>query len=178
MYSLELGIMMTQLFTKVDENAKMIDAFIVIVCNLLGCLDSNPTLPKHNALRMVFRATETVSNITEFFRKRKQTLDLLPIKNQLVFLLSKVFLKGLGKHDDFEGFIACGINDDMGDIDTSVRDMVISLWLILSDESKSFLRTITVLPEQSAALRDISLSYVRYIASDLEIITSQITLFA
>lgn len=139
-FSLELGIKMASLLSKGEENGKMLDAFIVIACNLLNCLESvREPLANHHVLRMVFRCTETVSSIAEFFRKRKQALDLTPIKLQLVYLLSKVVFKGLGKHDDFEGFMACGINNDMGDIDTSVRDMALSLWLVLDEQTKSFL---------------------------------------
>lgn len=137
-FNLELGIKMIALFSKIEENSRMMDAFIVILCNLLSFVE-NPSHPENSfVLRMIFRVTETIGKIAEFFFKKKHQINLIPIKNQMLFLLSRVVFKGTGKHDDFEGFMTCGTNDDMGDVDTAIRDMTLSIWLVLNGETKEY----------------------------------------
>ena len=155
----------------------MMDAFIVILCNLLSFVE-NPSHPENSfVLRMIFRAIETIAKLAEFFFKKKHQINLIPIKNQMLFLLSRVVFKGTGKHDDFEGFMTCGTNDDMGDVETAIRDMTLSIWLVLNGETKEYFQKIKILPEE-IKFDQINLDYVRYVACDLEIITSQISLFA
>ena len=141
-------------------------------------MEDHADLQYHLVLTMLFRAAETVGKIAELFYKNKQTVELLHIIDQVVFLLSKVLFKGLGKHDDFEGFMTCGANDDMGDVDTAIRDMALSLWLIVGEQTKLHLQRVSSKPQESSLLKKIILRYVEYVASDLEIITSQIRLFA
>lgn len=112
--------------------------------------------------------------MTKALKKVKISISLKPVQPELLYLFTKIKFRGNGTHCDFEGFMPEGRVDNMTDIVTEIRDMVIFVWLYADPATKSDIREITSIPSKIS----LSLSNVKKIVYQLDMLTNQIELFS
>lgn len=119
------------------------------------------------------KIVNSIVQLTQALKKGKQYINLRMVKKPIIQLFNRLKFRGVGTHNDFEGFLPEGLCDNMTDIDTEIRDMVLFVWVNASEESRT---QISSLKQENLGI--LSKPKFDYIIAQLNILENQVKLFS